>query len=177
MRPTIENTEQHTAHEEAATPIEKKRSLAGVFVSEAARSFKGALLTSASITTGAATGIMHAGLFGAIAQGLSSAAGADNGSSFGFALGLAFNAPFLHHMSRGAFAERLCGNPEPKGAFIKAAKATSYTAGAIGAAVATAIALSASPEVDETQPQLQLQGGKTYTVKYEGKSAPLLQFA
>jgi hypothetical protein len=105
-----------------------------------------AAVTTSHIGFGVMAGTLSASAFGLAGEFINSALTTPGNAGAAYAAGVAFNAPFIHHIFNGGLSERLTGEANPNGAFTKATKATAYTAGAIGALLAAAAALAPAPD-------------------------------
>jgi hypothetical protein len=124
----------------AVKPVGKKT----IVLQEIGLAFARAGGTSAKIALGTAAGLMNAGVFGMVTEAVAHIAlRAPVNGAFAFATGVAFSAPFVHHIFNGNLQERLYGH-RTNGAFTKATKTSAYISGGIGAFMAASIALSPS---------------------------------
>jgi len=129
----------------AVKPEEKPVSKKMIILQETGLAFARAAGTSGKIMLGTAAGLMNAGVFGMVTEAVAHIAlRAPVNGAFAFATGVAFSAPFVHHIFNGDLQERLYGH-RTNGAFTKATKTSAYVTGAIGAFMAASIALSPSP--------------------------------
>ena len=121
-------------------PVGKKT----IVLQEIGLAFARAAGTSGKIMLGTAAGLMNAGVFGMVTEAAAHIAlRAPVNGAFAFATGVAFSAPFVHHIFNGNLQERLYGH-RTNGAFTKATKTSAYISGGIGAFMAASIALSPS---------------------------------
>lgn len=128
----------------AVKPEAKPAGKGRIILQETGLAFARAAGTSGKIVMGATAGLVNASVFGMVTEAAAHIAlRAPVNGAFAFAAGVAFSAPFVHHIFKGDLQERLFGH-RTNGAFTKATKTSAYISGAIGAFMAAGIALSPS---------------------------------